>query len=241
MNRREFITNSVAAGAFIAAGGSLLASCTEGDTSNDVDALLALQGPFSLPELGFAAGALAPHIDAETMGIHHGKHHQGYVTKLNAALEEQNAEGNTLGGILAGLTPEDTAVRNNGGGHFNHSLFWQCLSPTAGEPSESLAAKLSKDFGSIDGFKQAFSAAASGVFGSGWAWLIKKEDGSLAVTNTPNQDNPLMPFAEQPGMPLLALDVWEHAYYLNYQNERSAYIEHFWSVCNWQALEARLT
>lgn len=189
---------------------------------------------FTLPSLPYAHDALEPHIDARTMEIHHGKHHNGYTTKLNAAIEGTDLEGQSIEAILAGVSGHSTGVRNNGGGFYNHSLFWQVMSPNGGgEPSGALADAINDAFGSFDAFKDAFSNAAATRFGSGWAWLIKKADGSLAVSSTPNQDNPLMDVADVQGTPLLGLDVWEHAYYLNYQNRRPDYISAFFNVVNW--------
>lgn len=189
---------------------------------------------FTLPALPYAQDALEPHIDARTMGIHHGKHHNGYTNKLNAAIEGTPLADQGIEEILAGVSGHSTAVRNNGGGFYNHSLFWQVMSPDGGgEPSGELADAINAAFGSFDEFKAAFSSAAGTRFGSGWAWLIKKADGSLAVTSTPNQDNPLMDIAEEKGTPILGLDVWEHAYYLNYQNRRPDYVSAFFNVINW--------
>lgn len=187
---------------------------------------------FELPNLPYAFNALEPHIDAETMEIHHGKHHKAYTDNLNKAIE---------GGELANASIEEIlktgvgnpAVRNNGGGYFNHNLFWETMSPNGGgQPTGELAEAIDQAFGSFDAFKEKFAQAAATRFGSGWAWLIKK-DGKLEVTSTPNQDNPLMPVAEVQGTPLLGLDVWEHAYYLNYQNRRPDYISAFFNVVNW--------
>jgi Fe-Mn family superoxide dismutase len=187
---------------------------------------------FTLPELPYAHDALEPHIDARTMEIHHGKHHAGYTNKLNAAIEGTEHADKSIEELMA--SPANGAIRNNGGGYYNHSLFWQVMSPNGGgEPSGALADAINKAFGSYDGFKDAFSKAAATRFGSGWAWLIKKEDGSVAVTSTPNQDNPLMDVADDHGTPILGLDVWEHAYYLNYQNRRPDYISAFFNVINW--------
>jgi Fe-Mn family superoxide dismutase len=187
---------------------------------------------FTLPELPYAHDALEPHIDARTMEIHHGKHHAGYTNKLNAAIEGTEHADKSIEELMA--SPANGAIRNNGGGYYNHSLFWQVMSPNGGgEPSGALADAINKAFGSYDGFKDAFSKAAATRFGSGWAWLIKKEDGSVAVTSTPNQDNPLMDKADDHGTPILGLDVWEHAYYLNYQNRRPDYISAFFNVINW--------
>ncbi len=190
-----------------------------------------------LPDLPYAHNALEPHIDARTMEIHHGKHHNGYVTKLNAALEgNSDLEGKDLVDLLANLdrVPEGirTAVRNNGGGHFNHTLFWSCMSPNGGgEPSGDLADAINSTFGSFDEFKSAFASAAGTRFGSGWAWLVV-DNGALKVTSTPNQDNPVMDGAT----PILGLDVWEHAYYLNYQNRRPDYVSAFFNVIDWDAV-----
>lgn len=195
---------------------------------------------FTLPDLPYAKDALEPRIDARTMEIHHGKHHAGYTNKLNAAIEGTDLANRSIEDILAGVSAHGGAVRNNGGGFYNHSLFWQVMSPNGGgNPAGDLGAAIDKAFGSFDGFKEAFSKAAATRFGSGWAWLIVKEDGSLAVTSTPNQDNPLMDLAEDKGTPILGLDVWEHAYYLNYQNRRPDYISAFFNVINWDEVGRR--
>ena len=199
--------------------------------------------PFTLPELGFALDALAPAIDAETMGLHHGKHHAGYVRKLNAALAGTTVVGDgTLEGLLRQVAPEENAVRNNGGGHFNHSLYWEVLQPGGGNaPAARTQELIDRDFGSTEAMIQAFSSAASKQFGSGWAWLSLTDEGSLVVSSTPNQDNPLMArCVEQTGTPILGIDVWEHAYYLNYQNRRGDYVQVFTTLINWDAVEARL-
>jgi len=200
--------------------------------------------PHTLAPLPYAFDALEPHIDAQTMQVHHGKHHQAYVTNLNAALDKQPAlHTKPLEDLLSGLggIPEEirTAVRNNGGGHWNHTLFWQLMAPNAGgEPTGALADGISTSFGSFDSFKEKFAAAGMGRFGSGWAWLVS--DGrKLAITSTPNQDNPLMDGVPA-GRILLGLDVWEHAYYLKYQNRRADYIASWWNVVNWSAVAARL-
>ena len=192
---------------------------------------------YSLPDLPYAYEALEPHIDARTMEIHHGKHHQAYVTKVNAATEGLNVP-DCIGELISDLSqvPEDKrgAVRNNGGGHANHSLFWKVMGPGGGAPSGDLAAAIDSDLGGLDAFKEAFANAAATRFGSGWAWLVVK-DGKLAVGSTANQDSPLMgeAVAGISGTPILGLDVWEHAYYLNYQNRRPDYIAAFWNVVNW--------
>jgi superoxide dismutase, Fe-Mn family len=189
---------------------------------------------FTLPDLPYAHNALEPSIDAKTMEVHHGKHHAGYTSKLNAAIEGTPLDGKSIEDILADVSKHSTGVRNNGGGFYNHSLFWEIMGPNGGgNPSGELAAAIDKAFGSFEKFKEAFTTAATGQFGSGWAWLIKQADGSLAVTSTPNQDNPLMDVADKKGTPILGLDVWEHAYYLHYQNRRPAYVENFFNVINW--------
>lgn len=187
---------------------------------------------FTLPDLPYAHDALEPHIDTNTMQIHHGKHHAGYTSKLNAAIEGTEHADKSIEELIA--SPANSAIRNNGGGYYNHSLFWQLMSPNGGgEPSGALANAIDDAFGSFEDFKSAFSGVAGTRFGSGWAWLIQQEDGSLALTSTPNQDNPLMDVAVMQGTPLLGLDVWEHAYYLNYQNRRPDYVAAFFNVINW--------
>ena len=187
---------------------------------------------FELPQLPYAFDALEPHIDAKTMEIHHDKHHASYTTNLNAAIEGTDLADATIEEILAKGT-DKPAVRNNGGGFWNHNLFWETLAPNAGgQPEGELGEAINEAFGSFEAFKDEFSKAAATRFGSGWAWLIVK-DGKLAVTSTPNQDNPLMPVADVQGQPILGLDVWEHAYYLNYQNRRPDYINAFFNVVNW--------
>ncbi len=197
---------------------------------------------FELPALPYAPDALEPHIDKATMEIHHGKHHQAYVTNLNKAIEGTELASKSLEEILKNVSKASPAVRNNGGGHYNHSLFWQLLSSKgAGKPSGELAAAIDKKFGSFDKFKEEFNNAGATRFGSGWAWLIVTEGGELKVTSTPNQDNPLMDVAEVKGFPLLGLDVWEHAYYLKYQNRRPDYIGAFWNVVNWDEVAKRFS
>jgi len=189
---------------------------------------------FELPTLPYAFDALEPHIDARTMEIHHGKHHAAYVANLNKAIEGTEAEGKSLEELMNNISKYPTAVRNNGGGHYNHSLFWTIMGQNkGGEPNGDLAVAINKHFGSFDDFKKEFSNAAATRFGSGWAWLIVKSDGSLAVTSTPNQDNPIMDVADVKGTPILGIDVWEHAYYLHYQNRRPDYVAAFWNVINW--------
>jgi Fe-Mn family superoxide dismutase len=189
---------------------------------------------FELPALAYAPTALEPHIDAKTMEIHHGKHHQAYVTNLNAAIVGTDAEKLSIEEICKNISKYPLPVRNNGGGHYNHSLFWSIMSPNGGgAPTGDLAAAIDKAFGNFEEFKKQFAAAAATRFGSGWAWLSVKEDKSLCVCSSPNQDNPLMDIAECKGTPILALDVWEHAYYLHYQNRRPDYVGAFWNVVNW--------
>jgi len=195
---------------------------------------------FELPALPYSSDALEPHIDQRTMEIHHGKHHNGYVTKLNNAIEGTELENRSIEEILKNVSRHPTAVRNNGGGVYNHSLFWTVMSPDGGgQPSGELADAINSKFGSFDKFKEEFSNAAGGRFGSGWAWLIVDGSGDLAVTSTPNQDNPVMDVADTKGTPILGLDVWEHAYYLKYQNKRPEYISEFWNVVNWDQVSIR--
>jgi Fe-Mn family superoxide dismutase len=197
---------------------------------------------FTLPSLPYAANALEPHIDARTMEIHHGKHHNAYVTNLNNAIAGTDAEKLSIEDICKNVSKYPAAVRNNGGGHFNHSLFWTIMGPNAGgAPSGVLGDAINSAFGNIDEFKTKFAAAATGRFGSGWAWLIKDSGNKLAITSTPNQDNPLMDIAETKGTPILGLDVWEHAYYLNYQNRRPDYITAWWNVVNWDEVSKRFS
>jgi Fe-Mn family superoxide dismutase len=191
---------------------------------------------FTLPPLPYAYDALEPAIDKETMTFHHDKHHQAYVDKLNEAVDKDTSlQGKSLETLFETISGAPKAVRNNGGGHWNHSLFWDLLAPQGqtGEPSAELAAAIDRDLGGMDKFKEAFNAAGAGQFGSGWAWLIV-QDGKLKVTSTPNQDNPLMDVADERGAVVLAADVWEHAYYLKYQNRRPDYLKAFWTVVNWK-------
>ena len=196
---------------------------------------------YTLPDLPYAFDALQPSIDAQTMEIHHGKHHAAYVSKVNAAIEgNTDLESKSIEELISNISaiPEDIrgAVRNNGGGHYNHSLFWTIIGPDAGgEPEGELSDAITKDLGGLDAFKESFSNAAATRFGSGWAWLCVS-DGKLCVCSTPNQDSPIMDVAECKGMPILGLDVWEHAYYLKYQNRRPEYVSAFWNIVNWSAV-----
>ncbi len=194
---------------------------------------------FELPALPYASDALEPHFDKTTMEIHHGKHHNAYVTNLNNAVKGTEWENKSIEEILANISKLAPAVRNNGGGHYNHSLFWTVIGPNkGGKPSGALAEAIDKKFGSFDKFKEEFANAGATRFGSGWAWLIAS-GGSVDIGSTPNQDNPLMDLAEKKGTPVLGLDVWEHAYYLKYQNRRPDYIAAFWNVVDWDAVAKR--
>ena len=189
---------------------------------------------FELPKLPYAYDALEPHIDARTMEIHHGKHHNGYTTNLNNAISGSDLEEHSIESILTSLDLDNGAVRNNGGGFYNHRLFWNVMSPNGGgTPSGTLAEAINAAFGSFEGFKDAFAKAAATRFGSGWAWLCVHKGGAVDVCSTPNQDNPLMPGIGCDGFPVLGIDVWEHAYYLNYQNRRPDYIQAFFNVVDW--------
>lgn len=195
---------------------------------------------FTLPPLPFAPDALEPHIDKETMQIHHDKHHQAYVDNLNKAIAGTEHEAKSLDQLVASAGTISPAVRNNGGGHWNHTFFWEILTPGGSkQPSGAVADGINSAFGSFDAFKEKFNAAGMTRFGSGWAWLIQK-DGKLEVSSTPNQDNPLMDVAEAKGTPLLGVDVWEHAYYLKYQNKRADYLNAFWNVVNWDKVAERM-
>ncbi len=192
---------------------------------------------FELPNLPYSYDALEPHIDARTMEIHHGKHHAAYTTNLNNAIAGTDLENLSIEEVMVNGF-ENNAVRNNGGGFYNHNLFWELLSPTGGKITPTMEAAINEAFGSFEAFKETFAKAAATRFGSGWAWLCVK-DGKLEVCSTPNQDNPLMPGVGCSGFPILGLDVWEHAYYLNYQNRRPDYVQAFFNVINWEAVEAR--
>jgi Fe-Mn family superoxide dismutase len=195
---------------------------------------------FTLPALPYAFDALEPHIDARTMEIHHDKHHAAYTNNLNNAIAGTEWEGKSIEDILANAGKISAGVRNNGGGFYNHNLFWEIMGPNSGNPSGDLAAAIDRDLGGFDKFKEAFSNAAATRFGSGWAWLIVTPEKKLMVTSTPNQDNTLMDVSEVKGTPILGLDVWEHAYYLNYQNRRPDYIGAFWNVVNWEKVAEKI-
>jgi Fe-Mn family superoxide dismutase len=195
---------------------------------------------FKLVELDYKYDALEPHIDAMTMEVHHSKHHAGYTKKFNAAIEGSDLENKSAEEILRNVSAHSTAVRNNGGGYYNHNLFWENLSPNGGgKPNGAIADAIKSEFGSFEKFQEEFNNAAATRFGSGWAWLILNKDGKLEVVSTPNQDNPIMDIAENKGEILLTIDVWEHAYYLKYQNRRPDYINAFWNVVNWDVVNKR--
>ena len=241
MDKRTFLKVTGAAGAGIVLTPWL--GCAPGSSDSPSTAKVYGGETFSLPSLGFAVDALAPAIDMATMEIHHGKHHAGYVRKLNAALDGRPmvADG-SLEALLAEVQPEDRALRNNGGGHFNHTLYWEVLRPGGLDaPEGDLAELLRRDLGGVESFVESFAKAGATQFGSGWAWLIVNGEGKLEVTSTPNQDNPLMAnCVAETGTPILGMDVWEHAYYLNYQNRRKDYIAAFLGLVNWETVSARL-
>lgn len=194
---------------------------------------------FELPKLGYDYSALEPHIDARTMEIHHTKHHQAYTDKLNDAVKGSSLEGKTIEEVLQNISGQSAAVRNNGGGYYNHNLYWKILAPGgASKPGAELSDALKESFGSVENFRDAFVQAALTQFGSGWAWLVLQNN-KLVVSSTPNQDNPLMNVADVQGKPLLGIDVWEHAYYLKYQNKRADYVNAFWSLINWDEVTRR--
>ncbi|WP_430809433.1 MULTISPECIES: superoxide dismutase [unclassified Carboxylicivirga] len=236
MKRRQFI-------GLIGAG--TMAACTGGAkggaSANNKKAVskAPISGHF-FPALPYNYDALEPYVDAETMALHYDKHHRGYYKKFMAAIDGMSLETQSMPAIFSEVSKHGVAVRNNGGGYYNHNLFWENMSPAGGQPSAKLLSKLVKDFKSFDGFKDAFSKAAKTQFGSGWAWLILNEQKELQVIATPNQDNPLMDIVPLKGIPLLCIDVWEHAYYLNYQNRRADYVDAFWKVVNWKVVSKRL-
>ena len=229
--RRQFIKNA----ALITAAGLVIPSFLKGNSQESfISSTDQLDDFFSLPMLGYGYDALEPHIDTMTMQIHHSRHHQAYVTNLNNAVKENNI-GASLEDMMKNVSTYPVVIRNNGGGHWNHSYFWKAMKPNAGGvPSGKIADAINGSFESFDKFKTAFAEAAMKRFGSGWAWLVKTSDGKLLISSTPNQDNPLMDVAEVKGTPILGIDVWEHAYYLHYQNKRADYINAWWNVVNWE-------
>lgn len=230
MKRREFIEKTA-----LTTGALVIATSAYGFPTFQSD-----QNVFELPKLSYSYDALEPFIDKATMEIHHSKHHQGYVNNLNKALEGSTTSNSSLSDILKNISKYATAVRNNAGGHFNHSLFWTALTPLKNtKPSEKLQMQINKQFESLDNLKKLINEAASKRFGSGWAWLCVDNSGNLFVSSTPNQDNPLMDVAEQQGKPILGIDVWEHAYYLKYQNKRGDYLSAIWNVIDWQEISNR--
>lgn len=240
MNRRKLLHSTVLIGSIFLAGfnqNNLSATVSDfGSSRNPINPT----GKFALPALPYAYNALEPHIDARTMEIHYTKHHAAYTNNLNSLIAGTDAEKLDIEQLLANISKYPVGVRNNGGGYYNHNLFWNILSPSGGgKPSGQLLTAIEKDFGSFEAFKEKFSTAASTRFGSGWAWLVQSE-GKLIITSTANQDNPLMDIAEVKGIPILTLDVWEHAYYLNYQNRRSDYITAFWNLVNWEVVARNL-
>jgi len=241
MNKREFIKSSVVLGA-----GALFSApfiSTRANTLFKEEPLIASlipSGPdgFLQKDLPYGFSALEPYIDAQTMELHYGKHHAGYTRKFNAALADEGISTTNIKAIFSNVSSYGSGIRNNGGGYYNHSLFWNFMSPKGGgKPGGALLSAINDAFGSFEKFKEKFSSAAATQFGSGWAWLVLTESGKLKVSSTPNQDNPLMDVAEVKGTPLLNIDVWEHAYYLNYQNRRTEYISNFWNIVNWDTVE----
>lgn len=238
MNRKKFIS---AIGIIsIASGVSKLEGITN-KINNQINRSENTMSKFELPTLRYAYNALEPYIDARTMEIHHGKHHAAYVTNLNKAVEGTENEGKSFEELFANISKLPTAVRNNGGGVYNHNLYWEIMGPNkGGQPTGALAEAINSTFGSFDKFKEQFGTAAATRFGSGWAWLTAVE-GKLVISSSPNQDNPLMDISDVKGYPLLCLDVWEHAYYLNYQNRRPDYISAWWNVVNWDEVAKRFS
>jgi superoxide dismutase, Fe-Mn family len=239
MDKRKFLKLSTIAGASVLVKPFIASGEKTQDLSN-VKKLSKLQlGNFALPALGYAFDALEPHIDAKTMEIHHDKHHGGYVSKLNDAIKASRFEGMTIEKIMSEIKEEDKAIRNNGGGHFNHSLFWKIMMPGGDKmPTAKITQLMIESFGSYEKFKEMFTDSAKQIFGSGWVWLAVDQNKKLFICTTPNQDNPLMSnISKQLGTPILGLDVWEHAYYLKYQNKRIDYITDFFSVINWNQVQ----
>jgi Fe-Mn family superoxide dismutase len=242
MNKREFLKTSVIFGAGTVLAPPLVSSCMNSAGANGAKASLVVtdaSGKFVQPELGYAYDALEPYIDAMTMELHYSKHHAGYTRKFNAALENENLHSTDIYKIFSNVSNYSDAVRNNGGGYYNHNMFWKFMSPEGGGvPAGKIAPAIDEAFGSFDKFRDLFSATAGSVFGSGWAWLILDDGGKLQVVTTPNQDNTLMDVSDVRGTPLLNIDVWEHAYYLKYQNERGKYIDAYWNVIDWNFVDS---
>ncbi len=240
MNKRKFLEQA----ALLSAGASfaptvLLSACkSEPKKEEKMEPVSSVATVFKLPEIPYGYNAFPDTIDARTMEIHHTKHHQGYTDKLNAALKEAAISGKTIEEILS-MDPLPAAMRNNGGGYYNHSLYWEILTP-GGTMSEAFRNKIALDFGSVDAFMNELSDAGAKRFGSGWAWVIQDKDNTLRIFSTPNQDNPLMKAAEMHGTPLMGIDVWEHAYYLKYQNKRGEYLQNILKIINWEKVEARM-
>lgn len=239
ISRREFLSNTSKAGLAVTIVGTGILSACSGEVKGDSKAILATS--FTQTPLAYDFSALAPHIDAMTMEIHYTKHAAGYAKNLGDAIGEENVDTNKpLEDLLANISQYSTKMRNNGGGHYNHELFWKVMAPNAGgKPEGQLSEAINSAFGSYEAFVEQFETAAKTRFGSGWAWLVMGEDKKLAVGSTPNQDNPLMDISDFKGTPLLGIDVWEHAYYLNYQNRRPDYVTAFWNVINWNAVSDR--
>jgi len=237
MDKRTFLKNS----AILSIGGTLAAGLPlSSKAAGMVLKSKIAEDPFSLPDLGYSYDALEPHIDAMTMEVHYSKHHAGYTRKFNAAVIESGLENTGIKDMFSKSSQHSAGIRNNGGGFYNHKLFWKSMSPDGGgEPSGDLLKAIEKSFGNFEKFRETFSKAAATRFGSGWAWLVKTRDGGLKVTSTANQDNPLMDISDVQGKPLLAIDVWEHAYYLKYQNRRTDYISAFWNVVDWEKVAMR--
>lgn len=239
LSRREFLSNTSKAGLAVSLMGTGILSACSGEVKGDSKAILATS--FSQTPLAYDFSALAPHIDAMTMEIHYTKHAAGYAKNLGDAIGEENVDTNKpLEDLLANISQYSTKMRNNGGGHYNHELFWKVMAPNAGgKPEGQLSEAINSAFGSYEAFVEQFETAAKTRFGSGWAWLVVGEDKKLAVGSTANQDNPLMDISDFKGTPLMGIDVWEHAYYLNYQNRRPDYVTAFWNVINWNAVSDR--
>ena len=242
MNKREFLKSSAILGAGTLIVPSIASSCMTSSAQTGATASLVLQGEdgiFLQPELGYAFNALEPYVDTMTMELHYGKHHAGYTKNFNTALEQADFHSTDIYKLFASVSTYGSGIRNNGGGYFNHNLYWKFMSPEGGgEPAGKLAEAINADFGSFAQFKDLFSATAASHFGSGWAWLLLNTDGKLEVTSLPNQDNPLMDVSPVRGTPLLNIDVWEHAYYLHYQNMRKSYVEAYWNIIDWKFVEA---